>query len=115
MSDRHRQAPQSHQHLPPMPERDTKLFEVLIGQVAKNGGVDVTLGKALRVLGHACFRSHSAIWFIGGTLRRSGPARLRVYHARQHIVASQEGCISAFIIADAPAPHAPQAHASLFN
>ena len=40
-------------HLPPMPERDTKLFEVLIGQVAKDGGVDVALGKALRVLGHA--------------------------------------------------------------
>ena len=36
-----------------MPERDTKLFEVLIGQVAKDGGVDVALGKALRVLGHA--------------------------------------------------------------
>jgi hypothetical protein len=41
------------QHLPPMPERDTKLFEVLIGQVAKDGGVDVALGKTLRVLGHA--------------------------------------------------------------
>ena len=36
-----------------MSERDTKLFEVLIGQIAKDGGVDVTLGKALRVLGHA--------------------------------------------------------------
>ena len=41
------------QHLPPMPERDAKLFEVLIGQVAKDGGIDVALGKALRVLGHA--------------------------------------------------------------
>jgi hypothetical protein len=37
----------------PMPERDTKLFEVLIGQVAKDGGVNVALGKALRVLGQA--------------------------------------------------------------
>ena len=36
-------------------ERDTKLFEVLIGQVAKDGGVDVALGKALRVFGHAEF------------------------------------------------------------
>ena len=36
-----------------MPERDTKLFEVLIGQLAKDGRVDVALGKALRVLGHA--------------------------------------------------------------
>src|SRR4029077_4378918 len=34
-------------------ERDTKLFKVLIGQVAKDGGVDVALDKALRVLGHA--------------------------------------------------------------
>ncbi len=33
-----------------MSERDTKLFEVLIGQIAKDGSVDVTLGKALRVL-----------------------------------------------------------------
>ena len=38
-----------------MPERDTKLFEVLIGQIAKDGGIDVVLGKALRVLGHAEF------------------------------------------------------------
>jgi len=36
-----------------MPERDAKVFEVLIGQVAKHGDVDVALGKALRVLGHA--------------------------------------------------------------
>ncbi len=41
------------QHLPPMPERDTKLLEVVIGQVANNRGVNVALGKALRVLGHA--------------------------------------------------------------
>ena len=36
-----------------MPKRDTKLFEVLIGQIAKDRGVDIVLGKALRVLGHA--------------------------------------------------------------
>ena len=36
-----------------MPKRDTKLFEVLIGQIAKDGGVDIVRGKALRVLGHA--------------------------------------------------------------
>ena len=41
------------QHLPPMPERDTKLFQVLIGQVAKDGEINVVLGKTLRVLGHA--------------------------------------------------------------
>jgi hypothetical protein len=36
-----------------MPERDAKLFEVLIGQVAKDGDVDVVFSKTLRVLGHA--------------------------------------------------------------
>jgi hypothetical protein len=36
-----------------MPKRDAKLFEILIGQIAKDGGVDIVLGKALRVLGHA--------------------------------------------------------------
>ena len=36
-----------------MPERDTEVLEVLIGQLAKDGRVDVVLGKALRVLGHA--------------------------------------------------------------
>jgi hypothetical protein len=38
-----------------MLKRDTKLFEVLIGQIAKNGGVDIALGKTLRVIGHAEF------------------------------------------------------------
>jgi hypothetical protein len=38
-----------------MPERNAKLFEVLIGQVAKNRGVDIALGKTLRVLGHTEF------------------------------------------------------------
>jgi hypothetical protein len=32
--------------------RDTNLFEILIGQVAKNGEVNVIIGKTLRVLGH---------------------------------------------------------------
>ena len=36
-----------------MPERDAELFEVLIGQIAKDRDIDVVLGKALRVLGHA--------------------------------------------------------------
>ena len=53
MLERQRQAPQSHATPSPMTERDTKLFEVLIGQVAKHGGVDVALGKSLRILGHA--------------------------------------------------------------
>ena len=35
------------------PSENTKLFEVLIGQVAKDGDINVVLGKALRVLGHA--------------------------------------------------------------
>ena len=41
------------EHLPPMPERDAKLLEVLIGQMAKDREINVVLGKALRVLGHA--------------------------------------------------------------
>ena len=41
------------EHFPPMPERDTEFFEVLIGQVGQDRGVDVVLGKALGVLGHA--------------------------------------------------------------
>ena len=41
------------QHFPPMPERDADLFEVLIGQIAEDRDIDVVLGKALRVLGHA--------------------------------------------------------------
>ena len=36
-----------------MPKRDTEFFEVLIGQVGQDRGVDVVLGKALGVLGHA--------------------------------------------------------------
>ena len=40
-------------HLAPMAERDAKLFEVLIGQIGKDGEIDVVLGKTLGVLGHA--------------------------------------------------------------
>ena len=36
-----------------MPERDAKLFEILIGQMTEDGGIDVVLGKAPGVLGHA--------------------------------------------------------------
>ena len=44
-----------------MSKRDAKLFEVLIGQVAKDRDIDIALGKALRVLGHAELFSQSAI------------------------------------------------------
>jgi hypothetical protein len=47
-----------------MSKRDTKLFKVLIGQIAEDGGVDVILGKALHVLGHAELSSQSAICCI---------------------------------------------------
>ena len=44
------------QHLQAMPERDTQVLEMLVGQVGENGDVNVVLGKALGVLGHAeCF------------------------------------------------------------
>ena len=36
-----------------MPERDAKLFEIPIGQMTEDGGIDVVLGKAPAVLGHA--------------------------------------------------------------
>jgi hypothetical protein len=36
-----------------MPERDTKVLEMLLGQVRENALIDVILGKARRVLGHA--------------------------------------------------------------
>ena len=38
-----------------MPERDAKLFEIPIGQMTEDGGIDVVLGKAPGVLGHAEF------------------------------------------------------------
>jgi hypothetical protein len=36
-----------------VPKGNAEFLEVLICQVGQNGGVDVILGKALRVLGHA--------------------------------------------------------------
>ena len=36
-----------------MSERDAELLEVLIGQMTEDRNIDVVLGKALRVLGHA--------------------------------------------------------------
>ena len=36
-----------------MAERDTDFFEVLVGQIAQNAGINVILGKALRVLPQA--------------------------------------------------------------
>ena len=48
------------QHLSPMPERDAKVLKVLVGQMSQYGGINVVLGKALGVLGHAEL-SHSAI------------------------------------------------------
>ena len=36
-----------------MPEQDTNVLEVLIGQMAESGGSNSVFSKALRVLGHA--------------------------------------------------------------
>jgi len=41
------------QYLPPMSKRDADVLEVLIGQMVKNGDINVVLGKALGVLGQA--------------------------------------------------------------
>jgi hypothetical protein len=38
-----------------VPERDAKVFEMLLGQVGKNGNIDLVFGKTLSVLGHAEF------------------------------------------------------------
>jgi hypothetical protein len=38
------------EYFPPMPERDTDVLEVLIGQMTEYGYVNLVLGKALRVL-----------------------------------------------------------------
>jgi hypothetical protein len=43
------------QHLPTITEDDTEIFQVLIGQVAKDGEIYAILSKTLRVLGHAEF------------------------------------------------------------
>jgi hypothetical protein len=41
------------QHFPSMPERDTKFLKVSIAQMAEDRNINVVLGKALRVIGHA--------------------------------------------------------------
>ena len=41
------------QDLSPMPERDAKLFEIVIGQMREYRDIDVIFDKALGVLGHA--------------------------------------------------------------
>jgi hypothetical protein len=41
------------QHFQPVPKRDAKIFEMLLRQVGKNGNIDLVIGKALSVLGHA--------------------------------------------------------------
>ena len=41
------------EHLPAMPEQDADVLEVLIGQMAEYRDIDLVLGKALGVLGHA--------------------------------------------------------------
>ena len=74
------------QHLPPMPERDTKLLEVLIGQVAKDGDINVVLGKALRVLGHAeLFEPLRNLLHRGPVAYASGWAVRGVYPTRDEI------------------------------
>jgi hypothetical protein len=41
------------QHFQPVAERDTEVFEVLLGQIGEDGNIDPVLDKALGVLGHA--------------------------------------------------------------
>ena len=41
------------EHLPSMPEGDTEVLQILIGQVGEYRDINLVLGKALSVLGHA--------------------------------------------------------------
>ena len=59
------------EHLPPMPERDADVLEVLIGQMTEDGNIDLILGKALRVLPRPSFSSQSAICCIAAPPRKS--------------------------------------------
>jgi hypothetical protein len=54
-------------HLAPMPKRDAKLFEVLIGQMAEDGNINIVFGKTLNVLGHAELLSQSAMFCMVAT------------------------------------------------
>ena len=46
-------SPIARKHLPTITEDDTEVFQVLIGQVAKDREINAVFGKTLRVLGHA--------------------------------------------------------------
>ena len=82
----HLQAPQSHATSSADAERDTKLPEVLIGQVAKNRDVNVAFGKALRVLGHAeLFEPLRNLLHRGPVAYASGWAVRGVYPTRHEI------------------------------
>src|SRR5262249_35592171 len=59
------------QHLSPMPERDAKLLEILIGQMTEDGGIDVALAKTLGVLGHTEFLEP-----VLNLLHRGPPSRI---------------------------------------
>jgi hypothetical protein len=52
-----------------VPESDTELFEMLIGQVGENGEINSVLDKALGVLGHAEFFEPLRYWLHGGHQR----------------------------------------------
>ncbi len=47
--------------LSPMPERDPDILQVLIGEMAKHRHINLVLGKALRVLGHAEFSARKVL------------------------------------------------------
>jgi hypothetical protein len=57
----------------PVPQRDAKLLEVLIGQMAENRRINIVFGKALRVLGHVKFFEPVRNLLHGG---HQGPVRV---------------------------------------
>ena len=58
------------QQLAAIAKDDTKIFQILIGQVAKDREIDAVLGKALGVLGHAEFFQP-----VRDLLHRTAPTR----------------------------------------
>src|SRR5580692_12542913 len=67
-----------------MPERDTQVLEMLVGQVGENGDVNVVLGKALGVLGHAeCFEPVRNLLHRGPVACASGSPAGTVYPSRR--------------------------------
>ena len=71
-----------------MPERDAKVFEMLLGQVGKNGNIDLIFGKTLSVLGHPEFFEPLRNLLHGGHQRsRHGMTKFSITAAYTNMLA----------------------------